>query len=149
MDVACHVHRNYRPGDLSVREAARQHDAMPELSKQATASERQVPTLRRVVLRKTAIAAVIACALLLALDASRRPKEQLSSRGCIAMVHLYQEYGRPITRKFIRCRYVPTCSEYSVEALNRHGLVRGLGLTARRVLSCRSSVPYGTHDPVP
>ncbi|MDR1305753.1 MAG: membrane protein insertion efficiency factor YidD [Verrucomicrobiales bacterium] len=46
------------------------------------------------------------------------------------------------------CRYTPTCSEYAVEALARHGAARGLALTVGRLLRCH---PWGGcgHDPVP
>ena len=46
------------------------------------------------------------------------------------------------------CRFTPTCSEYAREAVLRHGLARGLGLAARRLLRCH---PFhaGGHDPVP
>lgn len=46
------------------------------------------------------------------------------------------------------CRYVPTCSNYAEEAICAHGLCRGLGLSARRVLRCH---PWGGSgfDPVP
>lgn len=46
------------------------------------------------------------------------------------------------------CRFVPTCSEFAMEAVQRHGALRGLGLTARRFWLCR---PLGKHgyDPVP
>lgn len=61
------------------------------------------------------------------------------------LVRLYQAAGffwKP------RCRYWPTCSEYSREALERHGARRGVLLTARRLARCR---PWGGHgyDPVP
>ena len=47
-----------------------------------------------------------------------------------------------------QCRFAPTCSEYAVEALRRHGAVRGTGLAAWRVLRCQ---PWcdGGYDPVP
>ena len=46
------------------------------------------------------------------------------------------------------CRYEPTCSHYCEEAVCRHGLLRGLWLSASRLLRCR---PWGGHgyDPVP
>lgn len=46
------------------------------------------------------------------------------------------------------CRFHPTCSAYALEALERHGLVRGTGLALWRILRCQ---PFcrGGHDPVP
>jgi putative membrane protein insertion efficiency factor len=46
------------------------------------------------------------------------------------------------------CRYCPSCSEYAIEALRRHGALLGLWLTLRRMLRCH---PWGGHgyDPVP
>jgi putative membrane protein insertion efficiency factor len=46
------------------------------------------------------------------------------------------------------CRHLPTCSEYCLEAVAAHGAVRGVWLTARRLLRCH---PWGTsgYDPVP
>jgi putative membrane protein insertion efficiency factor len=57
--------------------------------------------------------------------------------------------GRPLLKDRVRCRYQPTCSDYSVEAVEKHGIRRGLVLTVRRINSCQTSVPMGTHDPVP
>jgi uncharacterized protein len=60
-------------------------------------------------------------------------------------VRLYQRVtdGRPSP-----CRYVPTCSNYALDALERHGAARGSALTVRRLFRCH---PWGGHgwDPVP
>jgi putative membrane protein insertion efficiency factor len=47
-----------------------------------------------------------------------------------------------------RCRHVPTCSEYALEAIDTNGAWRGFWLTLSRLSRCR---PFGTHghDPVP
>ncbi len=46
------------------------------------------------------------------------------------------------------CRFTPTCSQYAVEALKKHGPAKGLWLTLRRLLRCH---PWGGsgYDPVP
>ncbi|HHX32308.1 MAG TPA: membrane protein insertion efficiency factor YidD [Bacteroidales bacterium] len=46
------------------------------------------------------------------------------------------------------CRYTPTCSRYTIEALKRHGPLKGSYLSAKRILSCN---PWGGsgYDPVP
>ena len=60
-------------------------------------------------------------------------------------VRLYQRVtdGRPSP-----CRFVPTCSNYALDALEQRGAVRGSALTLRRLLRCH---PWGGHgwDPVP
>lgn len=47
-----------------------------------------------------------------------------------------------------RCRFAPTCSEYAIRAVRRHGPIRGSWLALRRVLRCH---PWGAtgYDPVP
>ena len=46
------------------------------------------------------------------------------------------------------CRFVPSCSAYAIESLTRHGALRGVALTVRRLLRCQ---PFcaGGYDPVP
>ena len=46
------------------------------------------------------------------------------------------------------CRFEPTCSMYAMEAVQRHGAVRGLWLAGGRILRCRPG-GGGGHDPVP
>jgi putative membrane protein insertion efficiency factor len=46
------------------------------------------------------------------------------------------------------CRYVPTCSVYAYEAVEKYGLCRGVFLAAKRVLRCHPFHPGG-YDPVP
>jgi len=74
--------------------------------------------------------------------ATRRPA---SSRMLLAAIRGYQmaRAGRPTG-----CRYLPTCSEYAAEAIDRHGAARGTALAARRLARCN---PWGGHgiDPVP
>ncbi|MBO7247817.1 MAG: membrane protein insertion efficiency factor YidD [Bacteroidaceae bacterium] len=46
------------------------------------------------------------------------------------------------------CRFTPTCSQYAIEALSKHGPFKGLYLTVRRLLRCRPGGGSG-YDPVP
>jgi len=46
------------------------------------------------------------------------------------------------------CRFHPSCSAYSTEAIETHGVIRGLGMTAVRVGKCHPFHPGG-YDPVP
>jgi putative membrane protein insertion efficiency factor len=82
-------------------------------------------------------------------NATRAPQKQVTARVYLSAVRVYQNHIHPVTMHFIRCRYSPTCSHYSVEAVKRFGIYKGLGLTVKRLLSCNGSVPMGTYDPVP
>ncbi|MDR2252335.1 MAG: membrane protein insertion efficiency factor YidD [Bifidobacteriaceae bacterium] len=62
------------------------------------------------------------------------------------LVRGYQAVVSPLLAP--RCRFFPTCSEYAVTALRRHGLVRGGALTLRRLVRCQPFHPGGV-DHVP
>lgn len=64
----------------------------------------------------------------------------------IFIIKIYQFILSPLTGK--NCRYLPTCSEYAIESLKLHGLLRGSFFAIRRILKCH---PFGNHgfDPIP
>ncbi|MBD5242729.1 MAG: membrane protein insertion efficiency factor YidD [Barnesiella sp.] len=64
----------------------------------------------------------------------------------ILLIRIYQRCVSPMLGQ--NCRFVPTCSQYAVEALRRHGPLKGGWLTIRRILRCH---PWGGSgfDPVP
>ena len=64
----------------------------------------------------------------------------------IFLIRFYQSVISPLTPP--ACRYSPTCSQYTIEALKKHGLFYGGYLGAKRILSCH---PWGKngYDPVP
>jgi putative membrane protein insertion efficiency factor len=73
-------------------------------------------------------------------------KAPLPARPLILLVKAYQRWISPLLPPV--CRFYPSCSAYAVEALSRHGLLRGSWLTARRLLRCGPWHPGGI-DPVP
>ena len=67
-------------------------------------------------------------------------------RLLIALVRGYKKYISPLLPP--SCRFTPTCSEYAVEALSKHGALKGSLLAIWRILRCN---PFckGGYDPVP
>lgn len=64
----------------------------------------------------------------------------------VFLIRFYQVVISPL--KPATCRFQPTCSQYSVEALQRHGIIKGSILAFKRITSCH---PWGKsgYDPVP
>ena len=64
----------------------------------------------------------------------------------VFLICCYQALVRPLLVG--SCKFCPSCSEYAIEALQRHGLLRGIILAARRLCRCHPFTPGGI-DPVP
>ncbi len=64
----------------------------------------------------------------------------------IALVRFYRYAISPMLGR--NCRFHPTCSEYAIEALERHGALRGGWMAVKRVGRCHPFNPGG-YDPVP
>ena len=64
----------------------------------------------------------------------------------LALLRFYQYAISPMLGR--NCRYHPTCSAYAVEAVERHGALKGGWLALKRVARCHPFTPGG-YDPVP
>ncbi len=64
----------------------------------------------------------------------------------VAIIHLYQMTLSPLLGQ--NCRFTPTCSQYMIEAIRKHGTFRGIFYGIRRIVRCQ---PFceGGYDPVP
>lgn len=109
-----------------------------------------MPDVRKCLKRpETYLAILFLTLIFLFADTFRSPESQFTGRLYIGAVRIYQVVGRPLMNQWIECRYAPTCSDYSIEAVRKHGIRTGLMLTYSRINSCRTDVPKGTPDAVP
>jgi uncharacterized protein len=80
------------------------------------------------------------------------PGQGLSTAAAVGLVRIYQKTASPLLPAFFGaacgCRFYPTCSQYALDALITHGVLRGSWLAARRIVKCTPLHPGG-HDPVP
>ncbi|AEW06960.1 UPF0161 protein yidD [Sulfobacillus acidophilus DSM 10332] len=68
------------------------------------------------------------------------------ARLVMAAIRGYQRYISPMTPP--SCRYIPTCSQYAVEAVGKYGAGKGLWLAIKRISRCHP-LHEGGYDPVP
>ncbi|MDR1598880.1 MAG: membrane protein insertion efficiency factor YidD [Oscillospiraceae bacterium] len=67
-------------------------------------------------------------------------------RALLAMIRFYKLRISPGMSP--SCRFIPSCSEYAAEAIERYGAVRGGAMALRRVARC-NPLSKGGYDPVP
>jgi hypothetical protein len=77
----------------------------------------------------------------------RRSRPTVPGRAGMVAIRGYQKWLSPRLRA--RCRHIPNCSAYGMEAVGRYGLLAGSRLTADRIRRCKAPTPHGTADPVP
>ena len=70
----------------------------------------------------------------------------LGQKLLVALIHLYQWTISPLLGS--PCRFYPSCSVYAIEAISKHGVVKGSLLTVKRLGKCHPFHPGG-YDPVP
>lgn len=70
------------------------------------------------------------------------------SRMIIGIVRLYQQFVSALL-PMNHCRFYPSCSQYSIEAIEKYGTFKGMSLTLRRISRCHPYSKYGGYDPVP
>jgi len=68
------------------------------------------------------------------------------NRVLIVLIRAYQYALSPMFGQ--RCKFYPTCSNYAIEALRVHGMLRGAGLATWRIMRC-NPFSHGGVDPVP
>ncbi len=69
--------------------------------------------------------------------------EQLATKGCLALISFYRLFISPLKPKV--CRFYPSCSQYTYDALNKYGLCRGLVMGMKRLSHCHPFNPGGYH----
>ncbi len=70
----------------------------------------------------------------------------MMKRLLIKIINIYRIYISPL--KTTSCPYIPTCSQYGLEAIEKYGAFKGLFLTIWRILRC-NPFSKGGYDPVP
>ena len=70
------------------------------------------------------------------------------THGFILLIRMYKAFLSPIL-PFNQCRYYPSCSDYTAEAVEKHGVIKGFWLAGKRILRCHPFHEAGGFDPVP
>lgn len=68
-------------------------------------------------------------------------------KAMIACIRFYQKFLSPMKMRST-CIFYPTCSQYAVEAIQKHGVIRGGLMAVWRILRCNPFNRHGGYDPV-
>ncbi len=68
------------------------------------------------------------------------------NKSALKFIDNYQKNKDPYNKK---CRFIPTCSEYSKQAYTKYNFLKASYLTTKRLLKCNPLTKMGTYDPVP
>lgn len=71
----------------------------------------------------------------------------MAKKIIIKLIRLYRKYISPLKGGPV-CIYIPTCSHYAIEAVEKYGAIKGTYLAIRRILRCHP-LAKGGYDPVP
>ena len=71
----------------------------------------------------------------------------MAKRLLLWLIHFYRRYISPLKRH-PTCCYIPTCSQYALEAVEKYGAFKGGLLALRRIIRC-NPFSKGGYDPVP
>jgi len=66
----------------------------------------------------------------------------------VFIIRFYQKYLSGLKR-YTHCIFIPTCSEYALEAIQKYGAFKGGWLSLKRILRCNPFNKNGGYDPVP
>jgi putative membrane protein insertion efficiency factor len=88
----------------------------------------------------------IASRLLVVKAVVKRYNRSMFRRLAVMPIVAYRRLVSPLLPR--RCRFAPTCSEYAIAAIIKHGILRGSWLAVRRILKCHP-LHRGGYDPVP
>jgi uncharacterized protein len=98
--------------------------------------------------RRRLLLVALLLGLALGLDLVRPPSRQLTGRGLIGAIHLYQATLSPrLGAAGVRCRFEPSCSHYAEGAIRKHGALAGSARAAWRIARCGPWTAAGTYDP--
>jgi len=59
----------------------------------------------------------------------------------IVVINFYKNYLSPLKGR--TCRFYPSCSQYAIDAINKHGLLKGFWLSGKRIIKCHPFQPGG------